>query len=56
MSDIRRIVRQELPGARIHYALHYRYLLEEEGAMNIDTLNLLETKRHNGRISRGLCM
>ena len=28
MSDIRRIVRQELPGARIHYALQYRYLLE----------------------------
>lgn len=28
MSDVRRIVRQEIPGARIHYALHYRYLLE----------------------------
>ena len=28
MSDVSRIVRQELPGARIHYALHYRYLLE----------------------------
>ncbi len=28
MNDIRRIVKEELPGARIHYALHYRYLLE----------------------------
>ena len=28
MNDVRRIVRQELPGARIHYVLHYRYLLE----------------------------
>lgn len=28
MKDVRRIVKQELPGATIHYALHYRYLLE----------------------------
>ncbi len=28
MKDIRSIVKQELPGARMHYALHYRYLLE----------------------------
>lgn len=28
MKDVRSIVKQELPGARIHYALHYRYLLE----------------------------
>ena len=28
MKDIRSIVKKELPGARIHYALHYRYLLE----------------------------
>lgn len=28
MNDVRSIVSQELPGARIHYALHYRYLLE----------------------------
>ncbi len=30
MKDIRRIVKEELPGTRIHYALHYRYLLEWE--------------------------
>ena len=28
MKDVRRIVKQELPDATIHYALHYRYLLE----------------------------
>ncbi len=28
MKDVRSIVKQELPGARIRYALHYRYLLE----------------------------
>ncbi len=28
MNDVRSTVRQELPGARIRYALHYRYLLE----------------------------
>ncbi len=28
MRDVRNIVKQELPGARIRYALHYRYLLE----------------------------
>lgn len=28
MNDVRSIVKQELPSAKIHYALHYRYLLE----------------------------
>ncbi len=28
MKDVRSIVKRELPGARIRYALHYRYLLE----------------------------
>ena len=28
MNDIRSIIKQELPGASIKYALHYRYLLE----------------------------
>ena len=28
MKAIRSIVKKELPGARIHHALHYRYLLE----------------------------
>ncbi len=28
MKEIRSIVKKELPGATIHYALHYRYLLE----------------------------
>ena len=28
MKDVRIIIRQELPGAKMHYALHYRYLLE----------------------------
>ena len=28
MKEIRSIVKKELPGAKIHYALHYRYLLE----------------------------
>ncbi len=28
MKDIRSIIKKELPGSRIHYALHYRYLLE----------------------------
>lgn len=28
MNDVRSIIRKELPGARIHYALHYRYLIE----------------------------
>ena len=28
MNDVRSIIRQELPGASIKYALHYRYLLE----------------------------
>ena len=28
MKDIRSIVKKELSGAKIHYALHYRYLLE----------------------------
>jgi len=28
MKEIRSIVKKELPGARMHYALHYRYLLE----------------------------
>ena len=31
MKDIRSIVKKELPGAQIHYALHYRYLLEWPG-------------------------
>lgn len=30
MIDIRNIVKKELPGARIRYGLHYRYLLERE--------------------------
>ncbi|MDO5439888.1 MAG: hypothetical protein Q4F09_07695 [Erysipelotrichaceae bacterium] len=30
MRDIRNIVKKELPGARIRYGLHYRYLLEWE--------------------------
>ncbi len=28
MKEIRSIVKRELPSAKIHYALHYRYLLE----------------------------
>ena len=28
MNDIRSMGKEELPGARIHYALHYRYLPE----------------------------
>ncbi len=28
MKDVRNMVKQELPEARIHYGLHYRYLLE----------------------------
>ena len=28
MNEIRSIVKDELPGAKIHYALHFRYLLE----------------------------
>lgn len=28
MKDVRSTIKQHLPGAKIHYALHYRYLLE----------------------------